>query len=232
MGIILTALLLAASFEVASVKPEPWTGQGGVGVTTHGNTLTAEHSDLYGLVTFAYNLKDFQLSGGPAWAKHGILDQSELFQVVAKAGGNVAPSEEEFRAMLQALLAERFQLKVRHVVKEFPVYRLVVGKNGAKVRESSADTKFLMTIKSGSGDKPTQMVVRHAALSRLVSQIEMQARRPVVDETGLAGLYDFELDWEGDGLADAVGQLGLRLVAGTAPLDSVVIESAERPSGN
>lgn len=231
MGILLAALFLAGSFEVASVKPRLWTGQGSFGIETHGNTLTAEHIDLYGLVTFAYGLKDFQLSGGPAWAKHGRLDVSELFEVVAKAGDK-APSEDEFRVMLQELLADRFQLKVRHVVKDLPVYRLVVNKNGAKVRESAADTKFAMTMSGGGKDKPMRLVVRHGELSRLVSQIEMQSQRTVVDETGLARFYDFDLEWEGEALADAVGSMGLRLVSGTAPLDTVVIESAERPSGN
>ena len=189
---------------------------------------------MYGLVTFAYGLKDFQLSGGPVG--RGLSTASWInrscFQVVAKAGGDSAPSEDEFQAMLRELLADRFQLKVRHVVKVSPVNRLVVGKGEAKVRESSPDIAFLMTIRGGIKDRPTQMVVRHAALSCLVEQIEMQSSRTVLDETDLAGLYDFDIEWEGHALAEPAGDLGLRLVAGTTPLDTVVIESAERPSGN
>jgi uncharacterized protein (TIGR03435 family) len=242
MILAFAGLTSAQSFEVASVKPQPWTGQGGVGVTTRGNTLLGDHTDLYGLVTFAYGLKDYQLSGGPDWAKHGRLDQSELFQVTAKAGGDKVPSEDEFRAMLQGLLAERFQLRIRHVVKDLPVYRLVVAKSGSKLRESPPDAKFSMAISGGGGGKPMRIEARHAALSSLVSQIETQERRPVVDATGLAGFYDFDVEWDLNGLtaADASGpsvftavqQLGLRLEAGTAPLDTVVIESAQRPSAN
>ena len=59
----------SAKFEVASVKPQPFRGQGKVGIFVRGDTLDAEHVSLFSLVTFAYNLRDVQLSGGPAWVK-------------------------------------------------------------------------------------------------------------------------------------------------------------------
>jgi len=58
----------AASFDVASVKSQPWKGQGSVGVFFHGNTLSAEHCDLYELVEFAWNLKAVQVSGSSGFA--------------------------------------------------------------------------------------------------------------------------------------------------------------------
>jgi uncharacterized protein (TIGR03435 family) len=112
-------------FEIASIKLHPWTNEGRVGVSTSGNTLTAEHVDLYRLVEFAYALPpdSYQLSGGPGWARRGVLDnvsgaESLLFQVTAKAPANTRPTEEQFRLMLRALLADRFQLRVRREVKE------------------------------------------------------------------------------------------------------------------
>jgi len=63
----------------------------------------------------------FKLSGAPAWAEHGRLDQSDLYQVIAKAQDDKAPSEDQFRLMLQGLLAERIRLKVHHVRKDVPV---------------------------------------------------------------------------------------------------------------
>ena len=73
------------AFEVASVKAQPWTGEGSVGLfTLNGNTLTVEHADLYTLIDFASGLKtdDTQISGGPGWARHGALAASDLYRVV------------------------------------------------------------------------------------------------------------------------------------------------------
>src|SRR5579862_2188405 len=95
----------APAFEVASVKPQPWVGQqGSVGVFVRGNTLNAEHVSLDDLVSFAYNLRSVQLSGGPAWGIRGELKDSELFQVTAKAAGDPPPPMEVFRETLQTLL--------------------------------------------------------------------------------------------------------------------------------
>jgi uncharacterized protein (TIGR03435 family) len=134
---ILTAVIVVFgqdpyAFEVASVKLEPWNGQGSVGIFVRGNTLTAEHVSLNELVAFAYNLKDVQLSGGPGWAdrSQAKLSDAELYQVIAKAVGDSPPSMDQFRRMLQSLLTDRFQLKVHHQPKDLPVYNLVVNKGG------------------------------------------------------------------------------------------------------
>ena len=132
----------APAFDVASVKPQPFTGQGSVGIFVRGDTLDAEHVSLFSLVTFAYNLRDVQLSGGPTWVKSGVLASSELYQVIAKTTGDPPPPMEVFRQMLRTLLADRFQLRVHHVQKDLPIYNLVVGKGGPKLKESPADAKF------------------------------------------------------------------------------------------
>ena len=80
------------TFEVASIKLQPWTNEGRVGVFVRGDTLTGEHVDLYQLVEFAYGLSTdgVQVSGGPGWARMGLTDVSGagsvLYQVIAKAG--------------------------------------------------------------------------------------------------------------------------------------------------
>ncbi|HEY1757755.1 MAG TPA: TIGR03435 family protein [Bryobacteraceae bacterium] len=231
-------------FEVASVKPQVFTGQPGstVGVFVRGNTLSAEHADLYALVSFAYDLRDrVQLSGGPAWAAtHGLLSDSELFQVTAKAAGDMPPPMDQFRLMLQGLLADRFKLKVHHVSKDLPVYNLVIGKNASKLKESAADTKFSMMVRS-IGAHGIRIMAQHAPMTNLLNQLPLYAKRPVFDKTGLTGFYDFELEWADDSLEDAGGpslftalqdQLGLKLEPGTAPFDTVVIDHAEKPDAN
>jgi uncharacterized protein (TIGR03435 family) len=256
MAVIATAVILLASqtlpvqkvsFEVASVKLQPWTGQGGVYVLVRGNTLDAEHASLNELVAFAYNLRDVQLSGGPGWAdrSHAKLMDAELYQVTAKAAGDPPPPTEVFRQMLQTLLAERFQLKVHHVQKDLPTYNLIVNKDGPKIKESRADVKF-SSVTSARGRFGTRMVTTKMTMQQLVNTLSLYASRPVLDKTGLTGSYDFTLEFVGENVAaeqDAAAdgpslftaiqeQLGLKLESSTAPFDTVVIDSVQHPTEN
>lgn len=89
------------------LPPQKYIGTGGenVGFYIRRNTLDAEHADLNSLVEFAWDLKDFQLSGGPAWAAQGMqLDRAELFQILAKPTEGRTATTQQFRLMLQTLL--------------------------------------------------------------------------------------------------------------------------------
>ena len=112
------------AFDVASVKRQPWNSESGssLGVFIRGDTLDGEHCSLYDLVSWAYNLREGHLSGGPTWANRAklLLIDAELYQVIAKVSANRPPSAEVFRQMLQTLLTDRFQLKIHHVEKELP----------------------------------------------------------------------------------------------------------------
>src|SRR5580658_3035508 len=127
-------------FEVASVKPH--TGPGRVGISTSGPRLNAEPANLWALIAYAYNLKTYQIPSTPPLSALG----NEYYDIVAKAEGDGAPTKDEFRGMLQLLLADRFKLAVHRETREIPVYALVVGKNGPKLKPSapdaSADTHF------------------------------------------------------------------------------------------
>jgi uncharacterized protein (TIGR03435 family) len=231
------------AFEVASVKLQPWRDNGSVGVFIKGNTLDAEHADLNTLVEFAYNLQDFQLSGGPAWGTHGKLDNSELFQVLAKPADGQTPTEDQFRLMLQTLLADRFHLQVHHVSKQLPAWNLVAAKGGPKLKESPVDAEPHMAISSN-----IRIVATGKSVQNLIdSQLSIASGRPVFDKTGLTGNYDFTLEWvnrklsaaSDPGLADGLSlftalqeQLGLKLESTTAPFDTIVIDHAEKPSEN
>ncbi|HEV3196866.1 MAG TPA: TIGR03435 family protein [Bryobacteraceae bacterium] len=121
------------TFEVASVKPAaPQTGgmrvmmRGGPGSPDPGQ-LTYENASLKNVLMNAYGVKNFQISG-PAW-----LD-TERFDIVAKIPKDA--TKEQFKLMLQNLLAERFKLTVHHETKDMPMFALVVGKNGPKMKES------------------------------------------------------------------------------------------------
>jgi uncharacterized protein (TIGR03435 family) len=76
-AILAHAALAQASFEVASIKPDPFNGTGGrIGISFSGDTLHVEHQSLAAMVSFAYGIEDFQLTGGPAWAYAGPMDAS------------------------------------------------------------------------------------------------------------------------------------------------------------
>jgi uncharacterized protein (TIGR03435 family) len=151
--------------------------------------------------------------------------------------------------MIQALLAERFRLKVHHDSKELPVYVLTVAKGGPKMKvrtegDGGAEGSMLFRGALLPG-RDTSVAVLLAGLQKIVLD------RPVLDKTGLAAHYDFDLKWRPDpsqfrGNGDKVPsdandpdlftalqeQLGLKLTAEKAPVDVVVIDSAEKPSEN
>lgn len=230
------------AFDVASVKSQKWTDNGSVGVFIRGNTLDAEHADLNTLVEFAYNLQDFQLSGGPPWATAGMLDSSELFQVLAKPDAGETPSMDQFRLMLQTLLAERFHLQIHHVSKQLPAWNLVVNKGGPKLKETAGGETALKVHSVGRHGlhiDATNITIQQA----VESQIAPYTGRPTFEKTGLTGHYDFTLEWLNDPV-NAAGsdlptlssalqeQLGLKLESTTAPFDTIVIDHAEKPSEN
>jgi uncharacterized protein (TIGR03435 family) len=248
VGILAAAALArsqpAPAFEVASVKLQPWTGKGSIGIFVRGNSFDAEHVSLFSLVTYAYNLRDVQLSGGPSWIKSTVLSSSELYQVTAKAPDGPPPALDVIRQMLQTLLADRFKLQVRHVEKELPTYNLVVKKGGPKLKESPADAKFNF-VTTGIGKFGVHIVATHMTVQQLIDhQLGGYADMPIFDKTGLSAPYDFTLeftvqDLSGDnssGLPALVTalqeQLGLKLEPGRERFDTIVIEHVERPSEN
>lgn len=125
------------SFEVASVKPAAPQGMGMVRVRASGGPgtpdpgqLNYENVSLKNILMNAYGVKGYQISG-PKW-----LD-SERFDIMAKIPKGA--TKEQFRLMLQNLLAERFKLTLHHETKDLPMYSLVVAKGGTKMKESVED---------------------------------------------------------------------------------------------
>lgn len=238
------------SFEVASVKPHPWTGQGSIGVFVSGNTLHAQHVCLDDLVEFAWNLRSDQLSGGPAWTHHGVLATADLYEVIAKGAGEEPLTRDKASLMLRSLLAERFGLQVKKGSKIFPVYRLEPFRGAPKLAASAPDTPFSMHVDARvNGGRVVRITAQHTALEKLVPHIGFAAGRPTFDKTGAPGFYDLTLEYapedERGRLTDAVedpgapplpralqNQLGLTLVPDMAPFETIVIEHAEKPTAN
>ena len=123
-------------FEVASIKPSPLPARGVIRIGPQGGPgsgdpgrVTYTFSTIRDLMVDAYSVKRYQISGGPKW-----LD-SERFDIVAKVP--VGATKEQVKVMLQNLLAERFKLTLHRETKELPVYALVVGAKGPKLKDST-----------------------------------------------------------------------------------------------
>ena len=228
-------------FEVASVKPSPYKNEGSIGTRVSGNQLISQHQPLAELILYAYDIKDYQLSGGPSWVYSGDLYGSDVYEVLAKSGGESVPTPQQFRLMLQGLLADRFKLRLHSVTKELPAYALVISDKGSKLQPGAPDpTKPRANWNSRGVEE--QIDALDVPLSWLVNVLQNATEKPVVDKTGLKGTYMFRLHYAGadppaDSLAPSVytavqEQLGLKLESVKEPFEALVIDSVERPSEN
>jgi uncharacterized protein (TIGR03435 family) len=246
------------AFEVASIKPTDPTltvkmmqlplndGR----VTIRGLTLKQLIRYAWGNVGVGDGLHASLVAGGPTWVDH------DRFDIVAKSEGTRIPSRDERRQMLRDLLIERFQLRLHHESRKTAVYALLVAKNG----------HTMTTRKQNDGSEPISLrfsglhiVGRNVPMTGLIDALEAmipltdpeREDRPVLDQTGLAGAFDFELAWSGDAtfsagkgptLAETATapelfmavqeQLGLRLKPRKAPMQILIIDDAEKPTPN
>jgi uncharacterized protein (TIGR03435 family) len=226
----------APQFEVASVRLHASNEPTRIGVRISGNRVSGIAS-LKQFILTAYDLQPYQVVGGPNWID---LDRYEL---AAKVPGESNVSLEQARPYLQALLADRFELKAHRETKDIPVYALVVAKNGLKLKESAADGTSQTSLPSVQAST-MHVTTGKATMERLAKILSSYAGRPVKDDTGLMGSYQINLEWTPDSVApDSAAeapllvtavqeQLGLRLEPRKAPMEVLVIDHAEKPSGN
>jgi uncharacterized protein (TIGR03435 family) len=280
------------SFVAASVKPaEPssvYRCWGGPGSPDPGQ-LTCTNAPLIVLLTNAYGVKSYQIEG-PEWLN------SERFDIIAKVPAGA--TKEQYNLMLQNLLATRFKLTLHHQTKELPMFALVVGKGGPKMKLSQDEpaapskqeaptapppppppppspsaslperpkmdadgfpvlppgmrkvTVGMMNMKTGR----FRLLASHESMTDLASRFSNQLGRPVADETGLTGVYDFTLEYapgasigplpppppgvDGGSTAstpDAAdifsaiqAQIGLKLQQKKGPVDLLIIDHIEK----
>ena len=220
--------------------------------------MTIKNRQLFWLIYSAYGIvMNSQISGLPEWVKtdHYIVsarvdeDTAEAWKKLSKK-----ELEKQQQLMLQAVLADRCQLKMRREVKELPVYDLVIAKGGLKMKEAAPDEEGLTYLKSyamysdtGQSGGSTMTMTTHAGTAlELTGSLPSYVGRIVVDKTGLGDKrFDFELKWSSDqeAPADKGGtgpaifkaleeQLGLKLEPAREPVNTFVVEHMERPSAN
>jgi len=245
-------------FEVTSVKPSLPVANKPVfvGMISGPKRFSASHETLVDLIGKAYGLDHWRISGGPAWISE------DRFDVIATLPQGTP--REQIPLMLQSLLAERFGLVVAREKRMSRVYALVEAKGGLKLKAVDPESPSPPGTSPGAISSAPLVFGRNAALgiccglaklnkvsmARFAALLSAQTDRPVVDETGIQGVFNVSLIWSPDDLASrpeegaAVSptgssiytavqeQLGLRLEPRTAPLEYLVIERAEKPTEN
>lgn len=224
------------SFEVASIKPIDRTGVSGHGsISQSGSRVTFNGYTLSGLLMYAYEVRNYQINGGPGWMS------SDTFVITAKAEGDAAPTVAQLRLMLQTLIAERFEVKLRRETKEAKVYLLEPTKSGFKLEPSK-------TPRSTMQMKPGHMMMAKVPASQWAALLSSVLNRPVLDRTGASGEFDFVLDSPdimgarnmqeaedapGPSIFTAIQeQMGLKLEPSKGPIDMLMIEHVAKPAEN
>jgi uncharacterized protein (TIGR03435 family) len=251
MKLISAALLLAgtilaqtttskpATFELADVHASPPGTRDTDGGFMPGGRLELRGTTLLNLITIAYAVDDPYVIGGPPWLN------TNRYDIIAKASG--ATSFESLRGALKDLLAERFKLVVREDKRDMAVFILTVAKKPVKL-QLAADPEAPPHTARVDGDPAVTNHVKCLSftMAKLGELLAESARNyvthPVVDETGLTGAFDFQLDWMGIGFYrqakanpdgprpvgafEAVDKLGLHLEEGKRAMPVVLVESA------
>jgi len=205
------------SFEVATVKPSDPEQRGGMIQNQPGGRFVTKGTPLRVLITFAYRVRDFQISGGPGWIATDRWDveaRAEEGSIPVPTGPPDPNTPDAIGIRLQTLLEQRFQLKTHRETKELPIYELSTAKGGSKMKLSEDQTPFRPPERGAPpppapqpGGAMPRYSMRMGRGSLQASAVEMpffvqvlsqQLGRNVTDTTGLKGLYDIKLDWTPD----------------------------------
>lgn len=236
-------------FEVATIKP--FNPHGGLaGIMNFGDHIYAGHMTVRSLLTYACNVQDFQVTGGPEWIDHTFVNidaKAPEGAVRQKPASIREPISLEQRQMLLALLVDRFHLKYHVEMKDAPVFLLERGKGELKLaapKDPSAQVWF-GGLNGGAVTQPTGIAAINISMPALAERLSRYFRRPVLDRTAVSGTYDFRyqlapedpeartaLEDVTSAIDSSLHGLGLKLTSAKAPVATIVIDSAQQPSAN
>jgi uncharacterized protein (TIGR03435 family) len=232
----------AATFDTVSVKLAP-RGQRGSGfVTANPGRMHMVNVSLEDCIATAYGIQKFQLAAKDL--------PNQRYDIIATAPSHPSKVlDARYEAMMQAMLADRFQLKLHRDSKVMAVYALEVARGGPKLKQSKEEGL-------STHSTPGHVTVTGATMAETATYLTHRIAYPVVDLTGLQGLYDFNLDWapgEGDANVEPPNpdqptssepssapslfraleqQLGLKLQSKKLPVEVLIVDSASKPSAN
>jgi uncharacterized protein (TIGR03435 family) len=246
------------TFDIASIRQTEGITAGGLRVNVkspaHASTFDATNFTMQALIHMAYGFGT-PISGGPGWLADryfNIQAKSDpaTDEKLAKLTDDQAKLEKQH--MLQVLLTERLGLKYHMETRESSVYALLVAKGGPKLKDIRADLADPSKpsnlasgadIRAAGGAQGLQFDVHIATARSIAALLVSQVETPVIDRTGLTGVYDFTLqfgrDWSAGNpdswpsIFNAVQeQLGLKLDSIKASIPVLIIDHIELPSAN
>jgi len=236
-------------FDVATIKASDPNSRTGAGLGAEGRHISYTNQTVKDLVLLAYGIQEKQLVDAPAWLG------TEKYDIDGVPDIEGTPNLRQMQEMFRKLLADRFNLKVHMERRDLAVYALALGKGGPKIAKSQGDPDGLPHENLRPTPQLVTLKVTNASMSDFMGEMQMILDKPMVNQTGLTGRFDFTLQWAPDeSQLSAIGmhisppegspnaqpelftaiqeQLGLKLDAVKAPADVLVIDKVERPSAN
>jgi uncharacterized protein (TIGR03435 family) len=237
------------SFEVATIKPVDPNNTTPKFFRIIGRRYIAHDTSLTDLIEVAYSVHPRQITGGPAWIS------TDKFDLVGVPDAEGEPNVRQWITMLQKFLADRFALTFHRDKKELSVYILSLEADGPRNLARSESTSPFPSLEFHPGSGGLTLPAKNTTLSQFAAMMQMVVLdRPVEDQTGLSGKFDFQLTFTPDesqfsghppqlpstattnsspGLFEAMhAQLGLKLSATKARVDVLVIDSVQKPPEN
>ena len=225
-------------WEVATVRPNDC-GVARDHIRISGRHVSLENETVAKMLAIGYGVQKDQVSGLPDWAKTAGWDIDGVTNVAG------VPDLRQFQTMVRKILEERFGLVLHHEQRVMEVFALRVAKGGPKLVAATGDPDALPDRVDRHSPGQHATTFKDTSMHDFVLMVLGAMDHPVVDETGLAGKYDFQLTWNDDessasvagsaapGIFTAVQeQLGLKLEPVKAPADVLVIDKMERPEAN
>jgi uncharacterized protein (TIGR03435 family) len=226
------AMAQTPAFDAASIKPNV-SGGGPSSIRLTPGHVSMQNVSLKKVMLNAYGIQDDReyMIAGPEWLTAEHFDVEAAFPATAQVSA--------VQQMIQSLLADRFKLVLHKESRDLPNYRLVVAKGGPKISPVEAGAS---QTSGGAG----HFVASKITMQKFADLVARQAGRPVMDETGLSGVFTFSLDWSpaaslrvdsaesgdsssGPSIFTALQeQLGLKLEPGKGPMDVLVVDRMEK----
>ena len=225
------------SYEVATIKPSDPEDQSS-GFEMDGRQLFIENQSVESMIAAAYGVHPKQIVDAPDWST------KERWNVKGVPDEPGTPSWPQYQEMIQKLLAERFGLKFHRDKRDLSIFAITVTKGGPKLAVSKSDPNSVRDqTANGNGVEVTYRFTNNS-IADFADGMRSFLDRPVVDETGIKGKFDFVLQWTKDGAVNSdpnappglftavQEQLGLKIEPTKGPAEVLVIETVERPSAN
>ena len=225
-------------WDVVTVKPTDPSETGGQRVRPAGRRVQLTNTTVEQFLLLGYGVQKSQLMGEPEWAK------TERWNVDGVPDVEGEPNWAQIQGLMRKILTERFGLKLHREQRELPVYAMTVAKGGPKMTPNTSDPNGLLDQRNYSVRGREVQNLRNASMADLATILQFRIGRPVVDQTGLKGRYDFNLQWTTDesqlnapdappGIFTAIQeQIGLKLEPVKAPVEVLVVDKVERPGAN